>query len=196
MRAPSYLLIPAGVPNSTGGVPPWHRATPHKGLTRILRLRFLPIGTLCHISTLQDGKYDVSYSLVVSDTRSHGAMELVTDELRGQFVDLQIIRAQLTVVLLRLQRSLLAEVPPMTNGMFSLFPEGESDLFPGHLPAHPVLPKVHDFIKLHLHEHLTASDVARHVCLSSTQLNRILNCLLYTSPSPRDRQKSRMPSSA
>ena len=25
---------------------------------------------------------------------------------------------------------------------------------------------------------------------------RILNCLLYTSPSPRDRQKSRMPSSA
>ena len=25
---------------------------------------------------------------------------------------------------------------------------------------------------------------------------RIVNCLLYTSPSPRDRQKSRMPSSA
>ena len=27
-------------------------------------------------------------------------------------------------------------------------------------------------------------------------LNQIKNCLLYTSPSPRDRQKSRMPSSA
>ena len=27
-------------------------------------------------------------------------------------------------------------------------------------------------------------------------LERSLNCLLYTSPSPRDRQKSRMPSSA
>ena len=26
--------------------------------------------------------------------------------------------------------------------------------------------------------------------------DRLLNCLLYTSPSPRDRQKSRMPSSA
>ena len=26
--------------------------------------------------------------------------------------------------------------------------------------------------------------------------NLVLNCLLYTSPSPRDRQKSRMPSSA
>ena len=28
------------------------------------------------------------------------------------------------------------------------------------------------------------------------QVNRLLVCLLYTSPSPRDRQKSRMPSSA
>ena len=27
-------------------------------------------------------------------------------------------------------------------------------------------------------------------------LNRVKRCLLYTSPSPRDRQKSRMPSSA
>ena len=28
------------------------------------------------------------------------------------------------------------------------------------------------------------------------KVERIFNCLLYTSPSPRDRQKSRMPSSA
>ena len=26
--------------------------------------------------------------------------------------------------------------------------------------------------------------------------NQVISCLLYTSPSPRDRQKSRMPSSA
>lgn len=181
MRAPSYLLIPAGVPCSTGVEPPWHRPTPHKGLTRILRFRFLPVGTLCHISTLQDGKYDVSYSLMVRDMQTHGAIELLMDELRGQFADLQIIRAQLTVVMLRLQRSLLSEVPPMTAGLLSLFPEGETELFSGPLSAHPVLPKVHDFIKLHLHEHLTASEVARHVCLSSTQLNRILKAHLGTS---------------
>ena len=30
----------------------------------------------------------------------------------------------------------------------------------------------------------------------SDQWHKYLNCLLYTSPSPRDRQKSRMPSSA
>ena len=31
---------------------------------------------------------------------------------------------------------------------------------------------------------------------SQAQLTIIIACLLYTSPSPRDRQKSRMPSSA
>ena len=30
----------------------------------------------------------------------------------------------------------------------------------------------------------------------ASPLGRVLACLLYTSPSPRDRQKSRMPSSA
>ena len=32
--------------------------------------------------------------------------------------------------------------------------------------------------------------------LESANLSRVFPCLLYTSPSPRDRQKSRMPSSA
>ena len=32
--------------------------------------------------------------------------------------------------------------------------------------------------------------------LDSLNQNRVITCLLYTSPSPRDRQKSRMPSSA
>ena len=34
------------------------------------------------------------------------------------------------------------------------------------------------------------------VIASSEFVFNIINCLLYTSPSPRDRQKSRMPSSA
>ena len=32
--------------------------------------------------------------------------------------------------------------------------------------------------------------------LKSLEYNKVESCLLYTSPSPRDRQKSRMPSSA
>ena len=33
-------------------------------------------------------------------------------------------------------------------------------------------------------------------CLTHERVGRRNHCLLYTSPSPRDRQKSRMPSSA
>ena len=36
----------------------------------------------------------------------------------------------------------------------------------------------------------------RYATLLAIPLTNIYNCLLYTSPSPRDRQKSRMPSSA
>ena len=32
--------------------------------------------------------------------------------------------------------------------------------------------------------------------VKSAQIDTIIGCLLYTSPSPRDRQKPRMPSSA
>ena len=37
---------------------------------------------------------------------------------------------------------------------------------------------------------------AQFVCINSDRSDKNLYCLLYTSPSPRDRQKSRMPSSA
>ena len=38
--------------------------------------------------------------------------------------------------------------------------------------------------------------VPSHIDVRDGQITLINNCLLYTSPSPRDRQKSRMPSSA
>ena len=45
----------------------------------------------------------------------------------------------------------------------------------------------------------TTRDIARESDINLAMLNyyfRSKSCLLYTSPSPRDRQKSRMPSSA
>ena len=36
----------------------------------------------------------------------------------------------------------------------------------------------------------------RHQQVTTAELTEAYRCLLYTSPSPRDRQKSRMPSSA
>ena len=39
-------------------------------------------------------------------------------------------------------------------------------------------------------------EVSRIIEVSPTEIRKFKGCLLYTSPSPRDRQKSRMPSSA
>ena len=44
---------------------------------------------------------------------------------------------------------------------------------------------------------ISKSEMARRMHTSRSQLERLLDpCLLYTSPSPRDRTRSRMPSSA
>ena len=42
----------------------------------------------------------------------------------------------------------------------------------------------------------TQMDVEELGTVEITEVIQYINCLLYTSPSPRDRQKSRMPSSA
>src|SRR5678810_1025410 len=42
----------------------------------------------------------------------------------------------------------------------------------------------------------TTEQVLQRLNLKADQLDQLQTCLLYTSPSPRDRQKSRMPSSA
>ena len=39
-----------------------------------------------------------------------------------------------------------------------------------------------------------SNDIGAHI--NAVNFMRVVSCLLYTSPSPRDRQKSRMPSSA
>ena len=47
-----------------------------------------------------------------------------------------------------------------------------------------LLLEIHEFVFQH------------HMSFGSETVRHIKDCLLYTSPSPRDRQKSRMPSSA
>ena len=54
-------------------------------------------------------------------------------------------------------------------------------------------PEFLDWVEVDLHVK-EVFDVGRHGLSSETVLR--CGCLLYTSPSPRDRQKSRMPSSA
>ena len=46
------------------------------------------------------------------------------------------------------------------------------------------------------HDPIYGSEVVYLEVPEDTKIDTINSCLLYTSPSPRDRQKSRMPSSA
>ena len=48
------------------------------------------------------------------------------------------------------------------------------------------------------HQAAVAQSIARSTAAGAAESPRVMSqfCLLYTSPSPRDRQKSRMPSSA
>ena len=54
------------------------------------------------------------------------------------------------------------------------------------ISVHTYIATHHTYIHMHIHMHVERADV--------DHMSR--DCLLYTSPSPRDRQKSRMPSSA
>ena len=47
-----------------------------------------------------------------------------------------------------------------------------------------------------LDQYLKLDHLTPEAIVSSTTLSADITCLLYTSPSPRDRQKARMPSSA
>ena len=55
---------------------------------------------------------------------------------------------------------------------------------------------VEENTELHSFEKKIPNDEQRTILKAYYDLNLLNTCLLYTSPSPRDRQKSRMPSSA
>ena len=50
--------------------------------------------------------------------------------------------------------------------------------------------------EVNINMHLKGHSILATTCLEDGELKICIYCLLYTSPSPRDRQKSRMPSSA
>src|SRR5665811_2411721 len=53
-----------------------------------------------------------------------------------------------------------------------------------------------DVYKRQLKSLIQVADLQGHDTLNTDRQGRISSCLLYTSPSPRDRTRSRMPSSA
>lgn len=171
LKAPAYFLIPPGVPYRT--TPPWQRPEPHTGTLRLFIVRVLPIGALCNITTMQEGEYAIPYSLLVKDNQLASAMELLVDELNTPPADMQIVQAQLLTLMLRLKRRMSTQLPLLTDGIYSRFPESEPTDRQAQPLHQPIVERVHEYIQLHLHETLTAREIAAQVQLTPDHLNRI-----------------------
>ncbi len=170
----SYFLVPPGVPQDTSFYVPWFRSEPHRGVMRLLSVRVLPVGALCHCSVMKDGVYKVNYSLFIEDAQLLPALGILQDELGGSIVDYGIVQAQLLTLMLRLQRGMTVRVPQMTDGLYSRFPDNEFQELPVAPSSDPLVAELHRYVQLHLHKSLTVAELARHVRLSPTQLNRLL----------------------
>ena len=79
-------------------------------------------------------------------------------------------------------RPTMTELRNASNGVMTLVGEADVVLCNEKHSAHTVV--------------LVASDLNYSALIGWQDLQKLRVCLLYTSPSPRDRQKSRMPSSA
>lgn len=201
LPATSYLAIPARVPYPTGTLLPWEREEPQLQPALIFWVRLLPTGALCHTTTVFGGEQTPGYSLLIEDGLLASMMEILLSALQPPRRNLEMARAQLLVLYLRLLQGLQQSMPMLTDGIHSRFPAGtmekpvmehsreDSDAAPDAAPTSPpvarsslslgpTLPspsveKACAFIQLHLHEPLTPVDVARHLRLKPAQLNRL-----------------------
>jgi AraC-like DNA-binding protein len=173
LPAPAFCLFPPGVPQRTGVLPPWHRAEPHIGTSVFLSVRVLPVGALCHLATMHNGRRQNDYSLLVKDNQLAAATNILMDELALTGTDTQVTQALLQTILLRLKRGLSTQTLSMTDGLYSRFPDADPTDQQAQTLHHPTIERAHQFIQLRLHEPLSPSIIAAHVRMTPTQLNNI-----------------------
>jgi AraC-like DNA-binding protein len=182
LPAPSYFLVPPGVPQKTGALVPWQRRETHTGKLRFFHIRVLPVGALCNYSTMTNGVYEVEYSLLVKEPQLSAIMGILLEELSTVSADSHIVHAQLLTLMLRLERNIRTQPPAMTDGLYSRFPESEPHALQEHLLHDPIIQQAHEFIRLRLHEPLTPTLIARQVQHTPSQLNRLFKTTTGLSP--------------
>lgn len=180
LPSPSFLVIPAGVPYSTGSTLPWERAEQQQVPAYIFWVRVLPNGALCHTTTVFDGRQEPLYSLLIEDDLLSPMLRILEAALHPVTGDQEMAQAQLRVLLVRLLQNLHQTMPMITDGIHSRFPAGKGAVagvgVDGEEPqtaGSPLLVKACNYIQFHLHEPLTPVSVAHHIRLKPAQLNRI-----------------------
>lgn len=173
VTGPSWMLIPQGVPMSTGGVRPWLDNTESPDSIGTFQIRALEAGALCHMWSRRGSEREGTYSLLLPDGQLLSMLEILENELRSTTPSTSVLRAQLMVLLLRLEKGLLAQVPLMTDGLHSRFPEDSGLETVSRANADPVLSRIHNYVQMNLHEKLSPALIARQVALTPTQVNRL-----------------------
>lgn len=172
LSAKDCLLIPPGVPFSTGRFPHWERPRPESARSRILWIHFLPVGALIHTCSTEGELHQNSYSLFVDNTNLFRMVELLLDEMReGRRDSEAVARTLWLAVLCRLRGDLASSMPVLTDGLHSRFPAEENLSSTTGLTSS--LQIACDFIQLNLHEPLNPAGIAGHIAMTPTQLNRL-----------------------
>ncbi len=166
----TFFLVPPEIPQKTN-IKPWLRDTSHRGELCLFHLRILPVGALCNFSTMTNGEYQINYSLLIEDAQLLTVVHVLMDELGAQQTNTDIVRAQLLSLMLRLQRGMTTQIPAMTDGLYSLFPDRQPHVLQNYVLRDPRIQQAHEYIRLRIHEPLTPVLIAGHLHLTPGQLN-------------------------
>jgi AraC-like DNA-binding protein len=192
LTAPATLLIPPGVPYAPGVEAHWERPQPEQASSHILWIRFLPEGALCHTCRTEGTDHKTQLALLIKDTQVLSLVQLLAEELRERPLHYaQVASSQLVTILLRLWRAALMEPPAVALGLTPWMPSvvalgltscmPSSGMPPEGIPKVTVVQNACSYIQLHLHEPLTLPQIASHVHLTPTHLNRIFRNAMGTS---------------
>ncbi len=166
----TFFLVPPEIPQKTD-IKPWQRDTPHRGRLCLFHLRILPVGALCNFSTMTNGEYQINYSLLIEDAQLLAVVHVLMDELSAEPANADIVRAQLLTLMVRLQRGMTTQIPAMTDGLYSLFPDRQPHVLQNYVLRDPRIQQAHEYIRLRINEPLTPAHIAGHLHLTAGQLN-------------------------
>lgn len=169
----AMLLVPPHTPQRTGENPPWQRKAAHIGKTTLLYMRALQVGALCNFITMHDADYHAQYSLLLADNQLTTIMDVLLSEQSTPRDSPNITRALLQVLFWRVERTLQTQRPLMTDGLYSRFPDSQPTDSAGQPSHHPLIKRLHKWIRERLHQPLCPAQIATQARCSPRQLNRI-----------------------
>lgn len=183
--AGQFILMPPGVPYSSGAQIHWERPRPEQANYRVLWMHLLPTGTFCHLSGALKGKQFYEPPLYVHDSRVHLLVEFLREELELRSnVSAVIASNQLHSLLLRVRREMQEQQPFLIQSANQEWRhESAQQDIKGILTntSTAAVQAACTYIETHLHSALELEPIARQSFVSTSHLNRLFRREMGTS---------------